>query len=290
MTMELIVKPIQNIKAIEFNFEELKKELEIALKKYQNLVYTENIKEAKEDRAKLNKLLTAIENKRKEIKKEWNEPYLKFEEQIKKLTGLIGSPLLEIDTQIKAAEEKRKEERKEHIIHYWDNLIDEGLKDCINFELIFCEKWLNATEKIEKVYAEMQIKVESIQKDLEVLENFEDKSKIVSLKQKYFRNLNLSEVLKIQKIEDDEKKRILEAEERRQEEAKRQEELKKEAVKTEEEPEPEIVKNKEENIIEIKYKKVLKRTFEVEATVDQLKILGDFMFSQNIKFNLIKRG
>ena len=55
--------------SIDFNFEEIKSELEEKLIKYKNLVVTEDgIKAAKADKAKLNKLAAAIEDKRKEIK------------------------------------------------------------------------------------------------------------------------------------------------------------------------------------------------------------------------------
>ena len=45
-----------------------------------NLVYTaDQIKDAKKDRAKLNKFVTALEDKRKEIKKQVMQPYTAFE-------------------------------------------------------------------------------------------------------------------------------------------------------------------------------------------------------------------
>ena len=57
------------IKAIEWIYEELKAELSQKLEEYKGLVYTEEqIKEAKADRAKLNALATAIDDKRKQIK------------------------------------------------------------------------------------------------------------------------------------------------------------------------------------------------------------------------------
>ena len=56
-------------KVIEFNHEELKNFLIEKTSKYNSLVVTEdNIKSAKEDKAKLNKFKTAIENERKRIK------------------------------------------------------------------------------------------------------------------------------------------------------------------------------------------------------------------------------
>ena len=55
---------------IDFNSEELKSELIPKLEFYKNLVVTEDsIKDAKSDRAKLNKLKSAFEDKRKEMKK-----------------------------------------------------------------------------------------------------------------------------------------------------------------------------------------------------------------------------
>lgn len=54
---------------IEFNFEELKSEISERLTYYKNLVVTEDkIKEAKSDKATLNKLIKAIDERRKEIK------------------------------------------------------------------------------------------------------------------------------------------------------------------------------------------------------------------------------
>ena len=61
---------------IDFNFEDMKSELSIKLKQYNALVVTEDsIKSAKDDKAQLNKLRTAIENKRKEIKNQCLAPY-----------------------------------------------------------------------------------------------------------------------------------------------------------------------------------------------------------------------
>ena len=71
--MELVIyTPTEDqfIKEISFNAEEIKAELAQRLEKYNGLVYNEaNIKDAKADRANLNKFKNAIEDKRKEMKK-----------------------------------------------------------------------------------------------------------------------------------------------------------------------------------------------------------------------------
>ena len=67
--MELKVKEFTFPEIIEFNFDDLKNEITEKVSYYANLVYTDDqIKEAKADRAKLNKFVSALEDKRKEVK------------------------------------------------------------------------------------------------------------------------------------------------------------------------------------------------------------------------------
>ena len=58
--------------ALEFNYEELKAEIEEKAKVYEVMVYTDaNIADAKNDRATLNKLKTALNDERKRREKEY---------------------------------------------------------------------------------------------------------------------------------------------------------------------------------------------------------------------------
>ena len=110
MEFKLINPASENgfIQAIEFNFDELKTELSTRLEKYNNLTYTEEtIKQAKDDRAGLNKFKEAIETRRKEIKNLCLKPYNDFEAKVKELTGLIDQPILAIDSQIKNFDNQR---------------------------------------------------------------------------------------------------------------------------------------------------------------------------------------
>ena len=95
MSMEFVMgNSLETLpKTIDFNFEELKGQLAESLALYTGLVVTEDgIKGAKEDRAKLNKLREALENKRKEVKRECMAPYTDFEAKVKELVGLIDQP------------------------------------------------------------------------------------------------------------------------------------------------------------------------------------------------------
>ena len=60
------------------NFEEIKAFLAARLDAYRNLVYSEDsLKQAKADKATLNKLKKALDTRRKEIKAVYMEPYLR---------------------------------------------------------------------------------------------------------------------------------------------------------------------------------------------------------------------
>lgn len=58
------------LQKIDWNYEELKTEIQKKANDYMNLVYTaDQIKDAKKDRANLRKFVTALENKRKTRKR-----------------------------------------------------------------------------------------------------------------------------------------------------------------------------------------------------------------------------
>lgn len=85
--MELkIYNPKENgfLQEIDWNYEELKAEIAKKANDYMNLVYSnDQIKEAKEDRANLRKFVKALEDKRKEIKRQVMIPYSDFEKKRK---------------------------------------------------------------------------------------------------------------------------------------------------------------------------------------------------------------
>ena len=93
--LDLIVTP-KKYEEIEFNFDQLKEEISVQLKRYTNMVVTEEtIKLAKEDKAELNKLMKALDTRRKEVKKECMEPYEAFASKVKELTDLIADSMAE---------------------------------------------------------------------------------------------------------------------------------------------------------------------------------------------------
>ena len=118
--MELITR--QEPGLVEFyNFEDLKVILEAELVRYQNIAYSEDdLKEAMADQKKLKDLRKAIDDKRKEIKKIYMQPYEVVEAQTKELIALIDAPLKAIGTYLDSAKEAEKEQKRQEIRAFYD--------------------------------------------------------------------------------------------------------------------------------------------------------------------------
>lgn len=218
-----LINPTEDgfLRVIKWNKEELEAAVRHKIAAYQNVVYTEdNMKQAKADRAELNKLTKAIEERRKMVKKIINEPYEVFEAELKEILALIQEPVGIIDRQVKAFEDQQKEEKKKSIQKSYDEVIGD-LAEVLPFERVFDIRYLNQTYKLATAQAEVKAKVEKVRTDLETIDSLESKYKL-NAKDVYIKTLDLSKALAENKrLSDLEEK--LEAEKRRkaEEEAER---------------------------------------------------------------------
>ena len=180
---------------IDFNFEEQRAWLVERLEFYNGLVVTEDtIKDAKADRAKLNKLKEAMDSRRKEIKREWLRPYNEFEAKVKELTALVDKPIGAIDGQLKAFEEQRKEEKMQQIIDTYDSLISDTIKDIIPLERIIDKRWMNATMSMTKVEDELIAWGKRVNADLLALDTVEEEYK-AAVRAEYMKTLDVAAAL-----------------------------------------------------------------------------------------------
>lgn len=127
--MELkIYSPAEDgfIKKIEWNYEELKKEIEVRSAEYAASVYTDDsIKNAKADRAQLNKFKDALNGKRLEVRRQMLEPYEEFGAQIKSLTDIVQGAIDNIDGQVKDYENRQRKMKEAKIREFYDeNIFD----------------------------------------------------------------------------------------------------------------------------------------------------------------------
>lgn len=155
--MELkIINPQEGgfVKEIEWNHEELKKEISSKMDEYKTLVFTEDtIKDAKKDRADLNKLKNAFEDERKRIKKLCMDPYNRFESQVKEITSLIEEPIRLIDAQIKEVDLQKKAQKRKQIEDLFRNI---GFQSFVALEQIWDDRWLNASVTLGKIEEQMK--------------------------------------------------------------------------------------------------------------------------------------
>lgn len=152
--MELKIKEVTLPEKIDFNYEELKQELIEKCKTYETIVYTdENIKEAKSDRANLNKLKKALNDERIRREKEYMVPFNTFKAQINEIIGIIDKPVALIDSQVKAFEEKQKQDKRAAIEELFVSI---GFQSFVKLDMIFNDKWLNASTSLKSIEDEMK--------------------------------------------------------------------------------------------------------------------------------------
>lgn len=262
------------LKAIEWNYDELKAELSQKLEDYKGLVYTEEqIKEAKADRAKLNALATAIDSKRKEIKKQCLQPYEAFEAQIKDLLALIKEPVSLIDTQIKDFEEEKKKKKLEEVKELFEKLKTEAGEELefISFEQVFEDKFLNASTSLKQVETVINNIFNSVKCNLKTIAELKDYT--FEATEVYKESLNLNTALEKAKY-------MVDMAERKKAEEEKREQEKSEEVK-EVAPDPQEA---EEPATDVKREWT---AFEAYLSTEEAKMLASWLKLNNIKIRRV---
>lgn len=278
--MELKIYENHEQKEIKWNNEELKAEIAEKVKDYKNLVYTDNqIKEAKSDRAKLNKLVKALEDKRKEVKKECLQPYEKFESQIKEVIAIVNEPIVLIDTQVKEYEELKRNEKYAEIEKMFE---EKNIFDWLKLEKIFDTKWLNATSSISKIESEIDEKVAKIDAEISTLQSLKEFA--FEAIEEYKHSLDISRAIA-------EGQRLAEIQ-RRKEEAQKEEEARK-AEEQDKQEQAEIEKElpfNEPEVVQIENQQEQEETpviytvsFKAKMTIEQSKALREFCKNSGIE-------
>lgn len=208
-----------NTSTISFNYEELKAEIMEKAQEYACAVYSaDNIAEAKADRAKLNKLKTALNEERLKREKEFMLPFTDFKGKVNELIKIIEEPIKAIDTQVKAFEENERLDKKGDCIEVFAGIPH---PEWLDYEQIENPKWYNKTTSLATVKAEITERVSQIESDLRILNDVS--ADALTSVEYYKRTLNLQDALA-------EGKRAVEI-------AKKREELTQTAEDDDEEPE-----------------------------------------------------
>ena len=281
-SLKLVISPLKKMEAIKFNYEELKGGLQESLKKYQNLVYTsQNIKEAKDDRATLNALKKSLNDEKIKIKKEFEVPYKDFEDKIKELIELVDKPASEIDKQVKIFEEAEKAKKRESI----ENIYAENIgsyADLIPLQQIYDSRWENKTYKETDIKKEIQDIVKKADSDIKVITELKSEFEF-QIKDTYFRTLDLGQAL-VEKQRLEKQKELLTTIKQQQVEVKVDSINNIDSVDSVRYAVEIDNSSEESTLVE---EKMISVAFRVECTESQLKALGEFMKANGIKYGRV---
>lgn len=266
MALELKLSEFHPV-AVSFNYDELKKEIAERTLPYKGLIVTEDaIPTAKADLAKLRKLEKAIDDRRKDVKKEYNAPYMEFEAKIKDILSDIQEAEQNIDSQVKGFEKQAEDEKLAQIQKFFGLAFGELAKD-IRFEKVYNPKWLNKGYKMAEIEEEIAAAANKLHADIEVVKGLKSPHEI-SLLNTLFYSLDLGEVLKQHNT-------LMALEERR----KAEEQAKQEVVET---PTP-VADEKPQFIVDTPEPVQIIKIW-VEVNDAQKVALGKFLRDNGIKY------
>ncbi len=271
--MQLIIKTDLTVlpSVIETNYDEVKNWLAEQLEKYQSLVFTEDaMKDAKADRAALNKMADALNEEKKRIKNILLTPYSDFEKKVKELMGMVEAPKNAIDLQIKEYEGAKREEKESKIRELYADAAGD-LLEVIPFEKIFSPKWLNATVSMKSIGDEITTTFARIRSDLVVIDTTLNDAQKDIVKDKYLTTLDLSSALAEGKAYETRQKALENAR------------AAKEAAAP---PPPPPIDTAQ--AVDVEYEEVPEERalikFWVKVTAEQKRMLGEFLRNSNIEF------
>lgn len=207
------------LKHIEWNKEQFMELVASMTEQYEGVTYTdEQIKIAKSDRATLNAMKKAISDRRIQVKKAVMEPYTKFETEVAEVVALIDKPIAMIDSQIKEYDERVKNEKKQALKEYFEEIAAD-LEGVLTFDRVFDQRYLNATVSLSKAKTDIKDKVERVNTDLNTLDSLDAEYRMFA-RDVYVRTLDMSqamaEISRLQELKKQEEERS-----RQQEEAAR---------------------------------------------------------------------
>lgn len=284
--MELKVNEVAIPDVIQFNYDELKQELTEKVSMYETMVYTDDqIKQAKADKASLNKLKKALNDERIRREKEYLQPFNEFKAKINEIISIIDKPVAVIDKQVKEYEEKCKEDKRQTILEYFDTR-KPSFPEWLTIEQIFDDRWLNASTSMKSIkdnIDEWINRVNSELKTLEALPQFGFESI-----EEYKRTLDINKAIaEGQRLADIQKRK------EEQERLKAEQEAKRQAEEAEKQPQEAPQTKLEEHMTPpVEEQKPVKEdaqwiSFEAYLTVPQALELKEFFNSRNIDFKAI---
>lgn len=263
---------INGTATVENNIADVK-EYALKLKDYYSkLVFSdEQIKEAEDERTSINKMIKKVADYRKDIVAEFKKPIDLFETTAKETEKILKETSDYVNNQVKNYVEKQKAKKKEEIEKLYSSLTEDiSISNLINLNMIFDERYLNKTFKIEDIEKDLSEKIQKIQNDIGAIKDLNSEYE-VSLTNSYLKTFDLSKVIA-------ENKRLQELKQETQKVEIKQEEIKQEKVTKM------LTKEvKTENIDPVKT-----YTLKITAPLSKQRALKQFLELNNMEFEKVE--
>ena len=171
-----------------------------------------NVKEVKGTLADARKLVNALEDRRKAIKREVLAPYKAFEEQVKEITGIIDAADADLRSQVRELEERQREAKKERLKEIWGKRA--GHYNFPKYIPDAFERWLepvhlNKSTSMKACEDSMSVFMERAQRDVNAILKMEDAMDIMA---EYAGCLDMTEALEAVRTQKEYKARAFQEE------------------------------------------------------------------------------
>ena len=180
--------------AIRWNESEVQQNLTEMLAAYTGRVYTPDaIKDAKADRASVNKLDKQLSDAARSAKAFYMKPLEEFLQSTKQMQAQCKAVSGAIDQQVKAVEEAERQDKQDALRAVYADCIGE-LRELVPFDRLLVAQWLNKTYDLAKASRELRKSVETRREELRLIRETcgEDAEACTT---EYLRELNLNAAL-----------------------------------------------------------------------------------------------
>ena len=180
--------------AIRWNEAEVQQNLTEMLAAYTGRIYTpDTIKDAKADRAAVNKLDKQLSDAARSAKAFYMKPLEEFLQSTKQMQTRCKAVSGAIDQQVKAVEEVERQDKADALRAVYADCIGE-LRELIPFDRLLVPQWLNKTYDLAKASRELRKSVETRREELRLIRETcgEDAEACIT---EYLRELNLNAAL-----------------------------------------------------------------------------------------------
>lgn len=169
------VRVEKNLGTISSNLDAVEESIKAYVAEYENYVVSEDsVADSKKLLADIHKQKKALDDERKQIKKDWNAPYAEFEKRANEVIALYDKPINLINGQLSQFEEDRKAKKKEEIISIYNELKGE-LEEYAPLERIYNSKWENAGTSTKSIREDIQLEFDKVAMEISTIKSMESK-------------------------------------------------------------------------------------------------------------------